>query len=1246
MYLTICYCRYFVIVLVLEMTKKLQNAEDYDDGRVKEVIERSGPLDSTEVPVSASTSASGPAPVESATMKQVVEMDTGITATFEGYRENREKTAIFWFLSVVTCGLFYAVALWNLRFRLRCTMDRCRISEAQWIYASNDEGAEDLRKVERTAVNGGEKRLKFFTYRYVRFIYDLSLGKYIICDVIDMIRNDFPTQGLNDKIVRDRRNLVGENSYEVESKPMYLILLDGILHPFNVFQIFASFVWFSQEQEAYALAIIIMSVTGIVSTFRETLKSHRHLREMAYFSCPVNILRNGQWIQGVQSEDLVPGDIFEVDCDMEILPCDALLISGEVLLNESMLTGESIPVVRKSIPADEKLSDNLDNKASILYSGTRLMRVRGGNSRRALAMVIRTGFDTFKGFLIRQIIFPPPLKFKFYEDSIKYILFLSCLAFGGLLYTLYCSIIRHKSSAFEVFMNCCDLVTVVVPPALPAILVISTSAAISRLKRNKMTTTFPAKINICGRLDVFCFDKTGTLTEEGLDICAVVGTKIPDVDSESSSDSDSSSEGSEDAGTHQSTTTNFKTPAYEPPGDSSECSDTEPGEIRVFSDPVTDPMDLNDKFFHLLSCCHTVTVVHGRMVGDPLDLKMFEFTGCVLEEPDHSPDDQNLAGTTIRPFEGSGNELKIIRSFPFDATLKRQSVLIKDVIEDSFEFYTKGAPEVIKEHCRPETLPEDFDDLLGYYARHGQRVVACAYRRVPDEVEELMRMPRAQIEMELHFLGFIVFENKLKDESPVAISELAAAQIRSVMVTGDNVLTAVNVARKCGIVDEDCKVFFPVNDQVGPRGEVKFVNVEDSSEWLTDLPSFLLHHKPRFGKVPNVQVALTGRVFSQLKELYSWPLFSALLSRCNIYSRMSPLEKHELVEELQELEHCVAMVGDGANDCGALRVADVGISLSETEASLAAPFCSAVPTIACAPQLVREGRCALATSFASFKYMTLYSAVQFTTVCLLRWFNVNLSAYQFICFDMITVLLLGATLTASGPRTKLDPQRPTASLLSAPVLASILCQVAVIIGFQVLVRMWIPISKLVPHGNVELDENKQILVGLAYNQILVPYSAYQYIWTAVIYSFGGKYRERVVKNWRFILSVSFLVLLHTALLFGWLLELTELVGFEYLNNMVKGYFRYKREENKIYFVYGPPKGNVPHKIISLAFINLLICLAVEFLLVPMIVSMVKAFKRRRLTAREQLEAISIDDLEKSDLPVRKNINKKPILKKL
>ena len=362
-------------------TEKLQNTEDYDDSADK--IMRSVPLDS---------------------MTQKVEMDTGITVTFYGYKENPQKQLFFMIFSVLTAGIVYLVSLWSLRLKLIWTMDRCALSQASWIYAKNDENAEDLRRIKVSK----EKNLKYFIYRYVRFIFDDESKKFIICDVVEMIRNDFPTQGLTAAVVKERRVLVGENSFEVENKSCFAILADGILHPFNVFQVFASIVWFKQDQGPYATAILLMSGYGIITTLLETRKSLRHLRDMAYFSCPVNILRDGQWISGVPSEALVPGDIFELDCDMEILPCDALLISGEVLLNESMLTGESIPVVRKSIPADETLADNLDNKASILYAGTKLMRVRGGNSRRALAMVIRTSFDTFKGFLLRQIIYTHP----------------------------------------------------------------------------------------------------------------------------------------------------------------------------------------------------------------------------------------------------------------------------------------------------------------------------------------------------------------------------------------------------------------------------------------------------------------------------------------------------------------------------------------------------------------------------------------------------------------------------------------------------------------------------------------------------------------------------------------------------------------------------------------------------------------------------------------------------------------------
>lgn len=78
-----------------------------------------------------------------------------------------------------------------------------------------------------------------------------------------------------------------------------------------------------------------------------------------------------------------------------------------------------------------------------------------------------------------------------------------------------------------------------------------------------------------------------------------------------------------------------------------------------------------------------------------------------------------------------------------------------------------------------------------------------------------------------------------------------------------------------------------------------------------------------------------------------------MLVRGKVYARMSPDEKHELVEKLQSIDYSCGFCGDGANDCGALKAADVGISLSEAEASVAAPFTSRVFDIRCVPEIIR-----------------------------------------------------------------------------------------------------------------------------------------------------------------------------------------------------------------------------------------------------------------------------------------------------
>ena len=187
------------------------------------------------------------------------------------------------------------------------------------------------------------------------------------------------------------------------------------------------------------------------------------------------------------------------------------------------------------------------------------------------------------------------------------------------------------------------------------------------------------------------------------------------------------------------------------------------------------------------------------------------------------------------------------------------------------------------------------------------------------------------------------------------------------------------------------------------HGLIPFVNLDDPSMVLD--AATLTEVRTPAGVGGPVELAISGRVFSEFRKNATDVMLRRLLLKCNIYARMSPTEKLQLVESLQKLDFCVGMVGDGANDCGALRMADVGISLSE-EASIAAPFTSKEANIGCAPRVVREGRAALVTSFSCFKYMALYSLVQFTTICLLYYYDQTLGNFQFMYFDLLTVLPL------------------------------------------------------------------------------------------------------------------------------------------------------------------------------------------------------------------------------------------------
>ncbi|KAK7683891.1 hypothetical protein QCA50_012862 [Cerrena zonata] len=303
--------------------------------------------------------------------------------------------------------------------------------------------------------------------------------------------------------------------------------------------------------------------------------------------------------------------------------------------------------------------------------------------------------------------------------------------------------------------------------------------------------------------------------------------------------------------------------------------------------------------------------------------------------------------------------------------------------------FTKGAPEVMIDICRPETIPLDYEEVLHEYTKRGYRVIALGSKELEEDDGS-----RDQMEKELQFNGFIIFENKLKESTKPTLEELNQAQIRTIMCTGDNVLTAISVGIESGIISKDIDIYVPRYDPEDNDTNLVWEGYQDNQ---LKLDSYTL--KPYFDnireEVKEYRIAITGDIFKYIlidliqQDGRFESLKEKILMKCDIFARMSPDEKHELVEQLQKIDYTVGFVGDGANDCGALKAADVGVSLSEAEASVAAPFTSRIFEIKCILDIIKEGRSSLVTSFSCFKYMSLYLAIQFITcqfVQLQQWY--------------------------------------------------------------------------------------------------------------------------------------------------------------------------------------------------------------------------------------------------------------------
>lgn len=871
-----------------------------------------------------------------------------------------------------------------------------------------------------------ESQIKFFQFRHIK--YYLNTEKFIFQQLefyLDTTCDEIHTQyisGISESDLQARLKLFGQCLIDVPVPSILTLLYKEASHPFFVFQILSIILWIAEEYYYYAFTIMVLAIGSLLSTVIEIRSNMKGIRKLALTECEVEVMR-GSWSK-MRSRYLVPGDIIKIPENTQ-LPCDLILLNGACLMDESMLTGESQPILKEHLPKHN--SPYKEDKKYLLVSGTKALTCRGD----AMGMVVNTGFHTKKGELVRAILFPKPNRFKFHSDSIKFIGILTLIALLGFLISLD-TLISQRVGNLGLFFCSADLITIAVPPALPLAMSAGTAFAISRMRKKGIFCISPPAVNAAGRLSIICFDKTGTLTEDSMKLKGV----------------------------------------WEVHGE----------EIQEKLEKAS--LDLQES----LACCHSLMKLNGHLIGDPQEVAIFEHLDWEFEETDDCR--CNIKKNELK--------IKVVQLFHFSSITKRMGVVTES--EGKFKLQVKGAPEVILPLCK--NVPNEVFIRLLDFSQSGNRVLACANKELSgfDPKSSL-----EDLEKNLNFLGLILLHNPLKLETVETLSTLLDADIRCVISTGDALLTAAAVGKSCGIIDkhEDVILGSLIGDEVVWEND-KGLRVD------IDL------------SIP-VTVVVTGSLLEFLSKANN-EVLEFVLNNGKVFGRMSPNHKVLLVELLQRPEILVGMVGDGANDCGALKAADVGLSIVKLdcksgEASIAAPFSTS--SLSSVIDLLKEGRAALVTSFQCFKFILMYSMIQFVCINFLYFLASNLMDFQYLYEDLFMILPLAVFMAYTGPSKKLTAILPPGALISIPVLSSIIGQVIIQGCFQVFsysllrTQSWY-IDQETLNGVKKYKINAYSPMPAYDNTVLFLVSSVQLLLVCISFSIGKPFRQPAYRNYFFM----------------------------------------------------------------------------------------------------------------------------------
>lgn len=354
-----------------------------------------------------------------------------------------------------------------------------------------------------------------------------------------------------------------------------------------------------------------------------------------------------------------------------------------------------------------------------------------------------------------------------------------------------------------------------------------------------------------------------------------------------------------------------------------------------------------DTFFEFCRClvtCHTVVRESDGTyrAESPDELALVEAVGsynCHLME-------RGSVDMSVQMF-GKEGTWEVLAVNAFDSDRKRMSVIIRNKSDNSYFLMCKGADSIMMPLCTlgaNETV--SINKSLFDLSNLGLRTLVIAQKRLTEQEaldwlkvykeatlsvsnrDELMAAAGGQLEVDMKLIGVTAIEDKLQDEVPEVIADLAKAGIILWMLTGDKLETAINIGRSCNLILDDTVLS-------------RLSGIESEKDWYEQL--LLQTDAIISSENPNTALVLDGPSFTYFKEddLEQRALLLKLAASCRsvIACRLTPTQKKDLVKlvKVDTVPRLTTLsIGDGANDVSMIMEADVGVGIYGKEGRQAA----------------------------------------------------------------------------------------------------------------------------------------------------------------------------------------------------------------------------------------------------------------------------------------------------------------------